>query len=337
MIRVEPYTSSSTPVALYDASADPRDITYLRVSVTDRCNLRCRYCMPEDQEFLDRDHLLSFEEIESVVSVLLGHGVRKIRLTGGEPLLRKGLAGMIGRLKALKPSPEVVMTTNAMLLQRHAVELREAGLDRLNISLDTLRPELFEKMSRRNGLRDALAGIEAAQAAGFERTKVNTVVMGGINDAEIPALLNWAHELDVELRLIEFMPMQSNSYGAQATRVPVAEIRQRIEAVGKLIPREGRSSVQGPAENFVLESTGQRVGIIAAISMPFCSTCNRIRLTAEGVLRSCLFEGGEVDVRSLVREGDIESGLVEALEFLRRCKPPEHAGFGHAHMNRIGG
>jgi cyclic pyranopterin phosphate synthase len=337
VIHVDPYKPNAPITSVYDPANDPREITYLRVSVTDRCNLRCRYCMPEDQDFLAPDHLLSFDEIEAVVSVLVGHGIRKIRLTGGEPLLRKGLAEFVARLKSLDHGLEVVMTTNGMLLQRHAEALRNSGLDRLNISLDTLRPDRFVKLSRRDGLADTLAGIEAAQAVGFERTKVNVVVMGGVNDDEISDLLAWAHGLNLELRFIEFMPMQSNSYGAQAERVPVAEIRRRIEEVGELIPRERESKVQGPAENYVLQSTGQRVGIIAAISLPFCATCNRIRLTSEGVLRSCLFEGGEVDVRDLVRSGNIESGLIEALDYLRRCKPPEHAGLGHGQMNRIGG
>jgi cyclic pyranopterin phosphate synthase len=337
VIRVDPYPSANSVVSVYDPAADPREITYLRVSVTDRCNLRCRYCMPADQEFLDPGHLLSFDEIEAVVSVLAERGVRKIRLTGGEPLLRKGLVGLISRLKALACEPEVVMTTNAMLLRAHAGALQEAGLDRLNISLDTLQPERFKKLARRDGLNDTLAGISAAHEVGFTRTKVNMVVMGGINDDEIADMLAWAHGLDLELRFIEFMPMQSNGYGARATRVPLGEIRQRIEAVGTLVPRKQDRGVPGPAEDYVLEPTGQRVGIISAISMPFCATCNRIRLTAEGVLRSCLFEGGEVDVRSLLRSGDVQAGLTDALEYLRRCKPPEHAGFGHAQMNRIGG
>lgn len=337
MIRVDPYSPARSVTSVYDADADPREITYLRISVTDRCNLRCRYCMPADQDFLDHGHLLSYEEIEAVVAVLARYGVRKIRLTGGEPLLRKGLAGLISRLKALPSGPEVVMTTNAMLLRSHAQALQAAGLDRLNISLDTLRSERFQTLSRRDGLDDTLAGIEAARAVGFTGTKVNMVVMGGINDDEVADMLAWAQGLDLELRFIEFMPMHSNEYGARATRVPLDEIRQRIEAVGTLVPRTQAHRVAGPAEEFVLQQTGQRVGIISAISQPFCATCNRIRLTAEGVLRSCLFEGGEVDVRSLMRSGDVEQGLVDALEYLRRCKPPEHAGFGHAQMNRMGG
>ena len=313
----------------------PRTITYLRVSVTDRCNLRCQYCMPEETKFLERDDLLKFEEIAGVAGVLVRHGVRKVRLTGGEPLLRRDLPRLVALLKALPDAPEVVLTTNGMLLERHAQALRAAGLDRLNVSLDTLRPDRFRLIARRPGLEAVLAGLDAAQDAGFERTKLNTVVMGGLNDDEIPELLAFAARRGLEQRFIEFMPLTSNDYGARATRVPLAEIRRRIEELGPLGPRPRGS---GPAETFVLEPTGQRIGLIAAISLPFCETCNRVRLTSDGVLRSCLFEGGETSVRELVRSGvGVESGLERALEWLRRVKPVVHEGVGHVQMNRVGG
>jgi len=314
---------------------DPRLITYLRVSVTDRCNLRCQYCMPEDQEFVAHDSLLTFEEITAVATVLVEQGVRKIRLTGGEPLLRRDVVKLIGMLKAIPGEPKVVMTTNGMLLGRHATALRDAGLDRLNVSLDTLQPERFATLARRGGLEPTLAGIEAAAAAGFTRTKINTVVMGGINDDEIPDMLDFAAAHDLEQRFIEFMPMTSNGYGNRAERVPLEEIRRRIEAHAPLAPRLRGS---GPADTFVVADTGMKVGIIAAISLPFCETCNRLRLTSEGVLRSCLFEGGEVSVREMLRNGDdIEGNLRRTADYLRRVKPPVHEGLGHAHMNRIGG
>ena len=312
-----------------------RAITYLRVSVTDRCNLRCQYCMPEEQEFFERERLLSFEEIATVAGVLVRRGVTKIRLTGGEPLLRREIDRLVAQLKALPGGPQVVMTTNGMLLERHAVALRAAGLDRLNISLDSLRPERFERIARRPGLPAVLAGIDAARAAGFTRTKLNTVVMGGINDDEIPALLDFSAARGLEQRFIEFMPMTSNGYGLAAERVPLDEIRRRVEAHAPLVPRPRGS---GPADTFTVAATGAKVGIIAAISLPFCETCNRVRLTAEGVLRSCLFEGGEVAIRELVRSGaGIERGLNEALDWLRRVKPPVHAGLGHVQMNQVGG
>ncbi|MHC5210302.1 MAG: GTP 3',8-cyclase MoaA [Planctomycetota bacterium] len=313
----------------------PRHISYLRVSVTDRCNLRCRYCMPENQLFVERDSLLSFEEITSVARVLVSQGVTKIRLTGGEPLLRRDVERLIAMLKALPGPPQVVMTTNGMLLTRLAPALRAAGLDRLNISLDTLRPERFERLSRRPGLEQVLAGIEAAQAAGFQRTKLNMVVMGGFNDDELPEMLDFAAARRLEQRFIEFMPMTSNDYGVDAQRVPLVEIRRRIEAHAPLEPRPRGS---GPADTFTVAETGARVGIIAAISLPFCETCNRVRLTAEGVLRSCLFEGGEVSVRELVRaDAGLESGLEQAMAYIRRVKPPVHDGRGHVQMNRVGG
>ena len=313
----------------------PREITYLRVSVTDRCNLRCRYCMPEDQVFLERDDLLTFEEIVAVAEVLVERGVNKIRLTGGEPLLRRDVPRLVAMLKAIPGAPKVVMTTNGMLLSRHAGALRAAGLDRLNISLDTLRAERFEQLSRRPGLDKVLAGIEAAREAGFTGTKLNTVVMGGVNDDELPDLLDFAAEHDLEQRFIEFMPMASNQYGLQAERVTLGEIRRRIEAHTPLLPRPRGS---GPADTFTRADNGAKVGIIAAISLPFCETCNRVRLTATGVLRSCLFEGGETAIRELVRSGvGIRAGLVEALDFLRRVKPPVHDGLGHVQMNQVGG
>lgn len=313
----------------------PRNISYMRVSVTDRCNLRCRYCMPADQTFFPRDDLLSFEEIVQVTRVMVGEGVNKIRLTGGEPLLRRDLPELVAMLKQIPGEPEVVMTTNAMLLTRHAEALKRAGMDRLNISIDTLRPDRFERLARRPGLAAALEGVDAALAAGFTRSKINTVVMGGINDDEIPDLMDFAADKGLEQRFIEFMPMASNQYGMDAQRVPFDEIRKRMESHAPLREREGGS---GPASTFERIDNGARVGIIAAISLPFCGTCNRIRLTATGVLRSCLFEGGEVQVRELVRSGvGVEHGLRDALDFIRRVKPPEHAGLGHVQMNQVGG
>ncbi len=313
----------------------PRAITYLRISVTDRCNLRCQYCMPEEQQFLEREDLLSFEEIARVAGVLVRHGVQKIRLTGGEPLLRREVHRLVEQLASLPGAPRVVMTTNGLLLARHARALRAAGLRRLNVSLDTLRPERFERLARRPGLPAVLAGLDAATDAGFTGTKLNMVVMGGVNDDELPEMLAFAHARGLELRLLEFMPMQSNEYGLRATRVPLDEMRRRIEAVAPLLPRPRGS---GPADTFTLASTGQPVGLITAISLPFCETCNRVRLTADGALRSCLFEGGEVHVRDLLRgAAGVEAGLVEALDWLRRVKPAVHAGYGHVQMNQVGG
>jgi cyclic pyranopterin phosphate synthase len=331
MITRQPYPTSSDSSPEMGAA---RDISYLRISVTDRCNLRCAYCMPEDQSFLERDDLLSFEEIVGIARVLVDRGVRKIRLTGGEPLLRQDIPLLVGMLKALKGSPSVVMTTNAMLLARHARSLRDAGLDRLNISLDTLRPETFRRLARRPGLERSLEGVDAALDAGFVGTKLNTVVMGGINEDEIPSMLRYAGERGIEQRFIEFMPLASNDYGLAAERVPRAEIVRRIETVDRL---EAIGGGRGPADVFTLPSTGQRVGIIAAISLPFCETCNRVRLTAQGDLRSCLFEGGEVPLRDAIRRAGAQDVVSRAFEFVRRVKPELHEGQGHVQMNQVGG
>lgn len=334
MITIDPYPRPDGAAAPSAELGDARTITYLRISVTDRCNLRCRYCMPEEQTFLDKDRLLSFEEIAQVAGVLVERGVRKIRVTGGEPLMRRDLPLLIGMLKALPNPPEVALTTNAMLLDRHAQALRDAGLDRVNVSLDTLDAARFERLARRPGLPAVLRGLDALDAAGFTRTKLNTVVMGGFNDDELPGMLRFAAERGYEQRFIEFMPMASNDYGLDATRVPLDEIRRRIETLGELVPRPRGS---GPADTFTLAGTGQRVGIIAAISLPFCETCNRVRLTSEGVLRSCLFEGGEVSIREIVRGGELRQGLIDSLEWIRRVKPPVHDGVGHVQMNQVGG
>jgi cyclic pyranopterin phosphate synthase len=333
MITVQPYDSERT-TAGGAVMGPPRDITYLRISVTDRCNLRCSYCMPRDQTFYDKSLLLSFEEIVSVARVLVDRGVSKIRLTGGEPLMRRHLPLLVAMLKALPGEPKVVMTTNASLLSEHARALRDAGLDRINISLDTLRPDRFEQLSHRPGLPQVLKGIDVAHEAGFQGTKLNMVVMGGINDDELPDMLRYAGERDIELRFLEFMPMESNQYGLQATRIDRDGIRQRLAGCGELLPLPRGHS---PAEPYVLSTTGQRVGIIAAISLPFCDTCNRVRLTATGVLRSCLFEGGEVSLRDALRGNSAQRVVGEALEFVRRVKPDFHEGLGHVQMNRVGG
>ena len=336
VISVDPYPPSPHPqrgAGAVELGA-PRPITYLRVSVTDRCNLRCTYCMPEDQTFLDRHDLLSFEEITAVAGQLVDHGVRKIRITGGEPLVRRDLPLLVSMLKGLPGAPSIVMTTNAMLLADHARELKDAGLDRINVSLDSLDPGRFRRLSGRDGLERTLAGVDAALEAGFEGTKLNMVVMGGVNDDELPAMLAYAASRGIEQRFIEFMPLESNSYGAVGTRVPLSELRARIAQVGELVPLEQGS---GPAARYRLEPTGQKVGLIAAISLPFCETCNRVRLTAEGVLRSCLFEGGEVPLRDAMRTGDPTAVVRDALEYVRRVKPAVHDGVGHVQMNRVGG
>ena len=331
-----PLVSRAGPVPL--ELGPPRRISYLRISVTDRCNLRCQYCMPEEQQFLERSELLSFEEIATVAAVLVRHGVDKIRLTGGEPLLRRDIERLVALLAGLPGAPRVVLTTNGLLLARHARGLRAAGLQRLNVSLDTLRPERFERLARRPGLQQVLAGLDAAAQAGFTGTKLNMVVMGGVNDDELPDMLEFARARGLQARFIEFMPLQSNEYGLRARRVTLDEILRRLQAVTPLEPLGAEMRGSDPAALYRVRGSDQVLGLIAAISQPFCESCNRVRLTAEGALRSCLFEGGEVDVRALVRgESGLEQGLVQALDWLRRIKPAVHAGYGHVQMNQVGG
>jgi cyclic pyranopterin phosphate synthase len=275
----------------------------LRISVTDRCNLRCVYCMPEDVTFMDRAELLTFEEITRFVRAAAPLGIDKLRLTGGEPLMRRDLAGLVKMLVEVPGIKDVGLTTNGLLLAEHAQALYGAGLRRINISLDTLDPARFFQLARRDGLDRILAGIDAAQRAGLAPVKVNAVIIRGMNDCDVVPLARHARERGWEMRYIEYMPIGAEAW--EREKVYFAhEMLEAIEReVGPLVPAEDYDP-RAPAMDFRYADGSGRVGMIASVSRPFCRSCNRVRLTADGKLRNCLFALDEVDVKRVLRGGD---------------------------------
>ena len=284
--------------------------TDLRLSLTDRCNLRCTYCMPaEGLDWLPKPQLLTDDELVRLVGVLASMGVRTVRLTGGEPLLRRGLPGLVERLSALDLS--LSLTTNGVGLERQAQALRDAGLRRVNVSLDTLRPERFLELTLRDRHADVLRGLAAAKAAGLEPVKVNTVLMRGVNDDEAPALLDWALEHGYALRFIEQMPLDPQHGWDRGTMVDADEILEVLGRTHRLTPVEVRGSA--PAEEFLVDGGPATVGVVGSVSRPFCSACDRLRLTADGQVRNCLFARDESDLRAPLREGASDDELAERL------------------------
>jgi cyclic pyranopterin phosphate synthase len=284
-----------------------RVATDLRVSLTDRCNLRCHYCMPaEGLPWLGRDELLTNDELVRLVGIgvrLLG--IRTVRLTGGEPLLRKDLESLVTRIAELDPAPTVALTTNGIGLAARAAGLRTAGLSRVNVSLDTLDPDTFAQVTRRRRLTEVLDGIAAARSAGLDPVKINSVLLRGVNDHEAPDLLAWAVGAGVELRFIEQMPLDAQHAWQRSEMVTADEIRSRLEQRFVLVADEADRERRGsaPAELFRVAGTSARVGIIAAVTRPFCGACDRVRLTADGQLRTCLFAREESDLRAALRSG----------------------------------
>lgn len=276
--------------------------TNLRVSVTDRCNLRCSYCMPEQVTFLPREDILTFDQITRIVRVATTLGVDKIRLTGGEPLMRRGLCDLVRQIAAVEGVRDLGLTTNALLLADAAKSLSDAGLHRLNISLDTLDAGRFRRLTRRDGLEQVLAGIDAALAADFASIKLNAVIVRGLNDEDIVPLARFARRHGVQMRYIEFMPIGAEAWQRERM-VPAYEILQAIEAeIGPLNPAPDYDPA-APAMDFDYADGGGRVGIIASVTRPFCRRCNRLRLTADGKVRNCLFALDEADMRPLLRSG----------------------------------
>ena len=284
--------------------------TDLRVSLTDRCTLRCTYCMPEEGvPWLDRGELLSDDEIVRVVSVAAGLGVRSVRLTGGEPLLRPGLADLVARLAAIPPGLQLSVTTNGLRLRELAPALAAAGLRRVNVSLDTLRPDVFTALTRRPGHDKVLDGLAAAAEAGMTPVKVNTVLTRGVNDSEVLDLLEFCLERGYELRFIESMPLDAQHEWSRDAMVPAAEIVEAVSAAHALTPEPTRGSA--PAETWLVDGGPARLGIIASVTAPFCGACDRLRLTADGQIRNCLFATDESDLRSVLRSGASDARLAE--------------------------
>ncbi len=294
----------------------------LRISVTDRCNLRCVYCMPEDVTFLPREELLSFEEMARFVEVAAPLGIDKIRLTGGEPLMRKQLDKLVKLLVAIPGIIDVGLTTNGLMLADHAAALFDAGLRRLNVSLDTLDEKRFRTLSRRDGLDDVLHGLATAKAIGFKPIKVNAVAMKGFAEHDVVPLARYCREHGFEMRFIEYMPIGADAWEREKMLF-AHEILELIETqVGALNPARDYDP-HAPAMDFEYADGGGRVGIIASVSRPFCKSCNRLRLTADGKLRNCLFALDETDVKPLLRTSDA-GALADAIRASVQAKWEGH-------------
>jgi len=291
-----------------------RVATDLRVSLTDRCNLRCTYCMPpEGLDWLPSPDLLTDDEIVRLVGVAVSLGVTEVRFTGGEPLLRRGLVDIVTRTAALRPRPRLSVTTNGIGLARIAYDLKAAGLDRVNVSLDTLDRERFVRLAHRDRLDDVVEGLAAADAAGLRPVKVNTVLMRGVNDDEAPALLRWCLDRGYELRFIEQMPLDAQHGWTRSAMVTADEILAALTAGYALTPERADTRGSAPAETWLVDGGPGRVGVIGSVSRPFCAACDRVRLTADGQIRNCLFAREESDLRRPLRAGASDAELAEVM------------------------
>jgi cyclic pyranopterin phosphate synthase len=323
-----------------------RAVSYLRVSVTDRCDFRCVYCMAEDMTFLPKRDVLSLEEMDRLCSVFIAKGVRKLRLTGGEPLVRRDIGWLIGRLGRHLDSgalDELTLTTNGSQLEKHAIGLYSAGVRRINVSLDTLDPGLFTEITRWGKLDTVLRGIDAAQHAGLQ-IKINAVAMRGVNDGEFDAMIAWCGQRGFDLVLIEVMPMGEMAAGARTAQyLPLSMVRADLEKRWALEPTDYRTG--GPARYFTVRETGRRLGFITPLTHNFCESCNRVRLTCTGTLFMCLGQEDAVDLRAPLRASADDAALADAIDRAILRKPKGHdfvvgrrqAASVPRHMNVTGG
>jgi cyclic pyranopterin phosphate synthase len=317
---------AASPAATRPALIDGfgRTVTYLRVSVTDRCDLRCVYCMAEKMTFLPKAEVLSLQELDQVASSFVGLGVRKLRLTGGEPLVRKGIMSLIERLSRHLASgalDELTLTTNGTRLAEFADDLARHGVRRINVSLDTLKPELFARLTRGGDIAKVLAGIEAARAAGLT-VKINAVALKDDNAAEIPDLIKWAHGQGMDMTLIETMPLGDTGEDRTDQFLSLAKVRQDLESFWTLTDLP--LSTGGPARYVRIKETGGRLGLITPLSHNFCESCNRVRLTCTGVLHTCLGREDAADLRAVLRGGAGPDGLADAIRLAVDAKPEGH-------------
>jgi len=315
-----------------------RNLNYVRISVTDRCNYRCKYCMPpEGVEFLEHSEIMRYEEIIFLCRVLWDLGVRKVRFTGGEPLVRKGLVSFLKDLNKEFPDMKTALTTNGSLLQQYAEQLAEVNLHSLNISLDTLDPVKFAEVTRLGDLNDVISGVRAAVKAGIRNIKLNTVLIRGFNDGEIGNLMAFSKEMGVMLRLIEFMPLEDDVWNEEAF-ISGEEILKMLPE-GDSWKAEKLDSVEaGPARYYRNEKTGDSIGIITAVSNHFCKYCNRLRISATGKLRTCLFTPDEIPMRQLILNSDstgLKELILESIKNKPRCW--NDVRDGHQNMSGIGG
>jgi cyclic pyranopterin phosphate synthase len=302
-----------------------RVATDLRVSLTDRCNLRCTYCMPaEGLAWLPKPTLLTDDEVVRLVRIAVEKlGVTEVRFTGGEPLLRPGLVKIVAAAAGLGPRPQLSLTTNGIGLARIAHQLRTAGLDRVNVSLDALSADTFTSLTRRDRLDDVLAGLAAADAAGLRPVKINSVLMRGINDTEAVPLLRFALDHGYELRFIEQMPLDAGHTWQRAEMVTAEEILAQLRGAFELTPDPAHRGA-APAETWLVDGGPAKVGVIASVTRPFCGACDRTRLTADGAIRSCLFSTTETDLRTMMREGADDARLAAAWAGAMWAKKPGH-------------
>ncbi|MBN2864414.1 MAG: GTP 3',8-cyclase MoaA [Thiotrichales bacterium] len=311
------------------ALIDPfnRKIEYVRVSVTDKCNYRCGYCMPEQGVHPDGEHTeyLSYDELARIIRAFVSLGVTKVRLTGGEPLVRKNLSTLVSQISQFEGLQEIALSTNAHHLAREALALKEAGITRANISIDSLKPERFKKITRGGDLQKVLAGVDKALEVGMTPIKFNMVVMKGTNDDEIEAMVDYGLEKGVEVRFIETMPIGPAGVSMMDQHCAADKILARVRAhVGQdLIPSQGKTH-DGPSRNFIIAGTHTRIGVISAVSQHFCETCNRVRLTARGVLALCLGQEDSVDLRTPLRAGVTDEELQQLIVDAMLKKPEKH-------------
>ncbi len=300
-----------------------RSISYLRLSVTDRCDLRCVYCMPEQMAFLPRAELLSLEELERIALAFVDLGVSRLRITGGEPLVRKDVMRLFERLGTRLGTglEEITLTTNGSQLGKYAAALFDAGVRRVNVSLDTRDPDLFRRIARGGDLPKILAGIDAAAAAGL-KLKINTVALRGLNEDEIPSLMAWAHRRGFDVTLIETMPLGDTGGDRLEHYLPLSQVRQRLErhySLGESSHRTG-----GPARYYDVAETGGRIGFITPLTHNFCESCNRVRLTCTGTLFMCLGQEDSADLRAVLRAGGDDAMLKDAIRAAIAAKPKGH-------------
>jgi len=301
-----------------------RKINYLRISVTDRCNLRCRYCMPEEGiPLIPHEEILTYEEISRIVRVFAVEGISKVRLTGGEPLVRKGIVDFISRLSHIEEIKDLSLTTNGVLLKESAQDLKQAGLKRINISLDSLKKERFYQITRRDDFERVWNGIEEALKVGLSPIKINMVAIQGLNDDEIESFARLTLHLPLTVRYIEYMPSANGQEWRKSDILTIPQIKSRLENVGKLVPIPS-DRWDGPAKRFRIEGAIGEIGLIGAVSTHFCDDCNRLRLTADGKIRTCLFSDEEIDMKELLRKGGSDQDLTERLLVALRAKPERH-------------
>lgn len=315
-----------------------RKINRLRISITDLCNLRCVYCRPENGlELTKHKDILTYEEIVMVVQHAIKLGIKSFRLTGGEPLFRRDIEHLLRMLGNVRGIEDLAITTNGICLKNYTKIMKEIGLFRLNISLDSLEESKFEKITRGGNLKDVLDGIEDVLNLGFKNTKINVVAMKGINDDEFEEFARLTLEQDLEVRFIEYMAMNKENLASEDKFIPMSDIIDIVEKSNELIALPSPNLGSGAAKIYKIKGAVGKLGFVSAVSQPFCNSCNRLRLTSDGKLRSCLLSGGEIDLKNILRNNPTEEILTNAFIRAANLKPPVHSGKGHVVMHQVGG